>query len=367
MSARSLLFVLFLGLLTWPAIAQAQGNLSEDEETSAMRAGKFVLIPIIFLLTLVASYLPWFLGRRVQNVMLWLSFLACLAGGVMLGTCFAHMLPDARENWEDYLKLKGKDWDYPLMDVVMLATLLLLLAIDFLAVTDGHGHGADGEPEKHCSHAIPKMPQNGQVQVVVAGDSSERSLIVSSSSSEYTAVHADEDHLTNGVDEHAHVHEHSASHSKAVQQAWMLVIALSVHSIFDGLSLGAEKSKSGFVALVIAQLSHKAMDGLAVAVPVYLARMSNKASIFACTFAALMTPIGIGIGMAISDSTKGSSSKIAQAIIMALSSGTFLFIGLVELIPAALADRRRTKTKLLLVLIGVTGMCLLALNEPDDD
>ena len=47
-----------------------------------------------------------------------------------------------------------------------------------------------------------------------------------SQSSEYTAVHADEDHLTNGVDEHAHVHEHSASHSKAVQQAWMLVMSV---------------------------------------------------------------------------------------------------------------------------------------------
>ena len=41
----------------------------------------------------------------------------------MLGTCFAHMLPDARESWEGYVKAKDKDWEYPVVrDIAIVRT-----------------------------------------------------------------------------------------------------------------------------------------------------------------------------------------------------------------------------------------------------
>jgi zinc transporter ZupT len=166
-------------------------------------------------------------------------------------------------------------------------------------------------------------------------------------------------------------------------QAFIFFVALSLHSVFDGLSIGGERSSAGLYSMIIAVLGHKvvrvlwmlllrakralalnrgglqALDGFALGVPVYFARWSRRKTLAALVFCALMTPIGIGIGQGVTEALSGQKALLARAFVLALSAGSFLFISLIELLPAGLANGKHLNLKLLMVFLGWGIMCLL--------
>jgi len=151
----------------------------------------------------------------------------------------------------------------------------------------------------------------------------------------------------------------NAAQRDAALRAWVFFVALSLHSVFDGLSLGGETSLSTFYGILVAVLAHKAFDGLALGVPVYLARLPPLQTWGSLIFCAAMTPLGIGIGWA-ATSYQGPSSKLASAIVVSMSAGSFLFISLLELLPSALHDGRLVAGKLTAFVVGFVAMSALA-------
>jgi len=95
-------------------------------------------------------------------------------------------------------------------------------------------------------------------------------------------------------------------------------------------------------------------------VPVYLAKMPPLQTWGALIFCALMTPTGIGIGWGVSEAVKGQGLLLAQAIIMSITTGSFLFISVSELLPAAIHDGRYTLLKMGAFTVGFVAMAVLA-------
>jgi zinc transporter 1/2/3 len=147
---------------------------------------------------------------------------------------------------------------------------------------------------------------------------------------------------------------------KQATQALIFFVALSLHSIFDGLSIGTEDEKDGFSALLVAIGGHKLLDGFALGVPIFFANWSKRNTILALVFAALMTPLGIGISMGAHAATEGDKSVLTRAIILSMSFGSFLFISLVELLPAGLDNGKNINTKMFACGIGWALMAILA-------
>ncbi|RYG57107.1 hypothetical protein EON66_01220 [archaeon] len=108
------------------------------------------------------------------------------------------------------------------------------------------------------------------------------------------------------------------------------------------------------------QVGHKGFDGLALAVPLYLAPLPRKHTIILLVMCALMTPLGIGIGMAAAAAADGARAKLSEGIVIGASAGSFLFISVIELLPASLADGRLRISKLAAFVIGWAGMSALA-------
>lgn len=163
--------------------------------------------------------------------------------------------------------------------------------------------------------------------------------------------------------EHAHGHTHAShghAHKEAVLRAWVFFFALSLHAVFDGLSLGSETTFQGFYGILAAVVSHKVFDGVALGIPVYLADMKPLHSLFALVFCAAMTPLGIAIGLIATELASGEQAMLAEAIIISLSAGSFLFISLVELLPASLHDGRYVKSKMGAFVLGWLAMVILA-------
>lgn len=77
---------------------------------------------------------------------------------------------------------------------------------------------------------------------------------------------------------------------------------------------------------------------------------------------AISTPVGMGIGMAISSDLSLSYYMIA-GIIQSIACGSFLFIACFEIIPSSLEESSTIKGrlfKMFLVVLGFAVMCILA-------
>lgn len=151
-----------------------------------------------------------------------------------------------------------------------------------------------------------------------------------------------------------------AHQREAVSRAYIFVAALSVHSFFDGLGLGGEDNLSGFESVLVAVLSHKLLDGFAVGTPVYFSGMSWFRSAALLALCAVMTPLGIAVGMGAAAAVEGPTGKLVDGIVISLASGSFIFISLMELLPAALHDARHTHLKLATFALGWAAMAVLA-------
>ena len=77
-----------------------------------------------------------------------------------------------------------------------------------------------------------------------------------------------------------------------VMKAWVLVVAMAVHSVMDGLSVGSEYQTHALTAFIIAVVSHKFFDGFVVGVTVYFAKLPLVHTAGALIFSAAMTPVG---------------------------------------------------------------------------
>eukprot|EP01121_Diplochlamys_sp_Union-15-3_P004708 TRINITY_DN1490_c0_g1_i3.p1 TRINITY_DN1490_c0_g1~~TRINITY_DN1490_c0_g1_i3.p1 ORF type:complete len:278 (-),score=53.78 TRINITY_DN1490_c0_g1_i3:351-1184(-) len=259
-------------------------TLSPEEKILLLR-GKVITLIIIGFATLLASLIPWVMEKTCKAAQGFLSIGSSFASGIILGAAFSHALPDARESFENYFSNhEVKFPDYPYAELITVGILLLLLGIDKVVVHaleekisgkgNGHSHGHNhfGGDKSHESDSEPSTPDY-----------------------ENMGIHNRDDNETTSSVEEA---EYVKQKAKRITQAYVLLGALSLHSIFDGLGLGAEQDVGGFYGLLITIVAHKILDGFALGVPIYNAKFSMLWSVLYLSFAALMTPLGIGIGMA---------------------------------------------------------------------
>lgn len=119
-----------------------------------------------------------------------------------------------------------------------------------------------------------------------------------------------------------HNHNHRATHPAFAIVAWMM---LSLHSLVLGTALGLSQEYSVQIMLFFAIVAHKWAESFAIAVQLNKSTLSPKIAILLFLSFALMTPLGIGIGYYFGQDA--STHSLIDPILMAISAGTFLYLG----------------------------------------
>jgi len=164
---------------------------------------------------------------------------------------------------------------------------------------------------------------------------------------------------------HPHAHPTTPAQSpsarrRAVVRAWVFFMALSLHGVFDGLSVGSEDGVKGFTSILVAVLSHKLFDGLSLGCALYPAHLPPRHRWALLVVCALTTPVGIAVGLAAEAVVASTQVRLVNGVVLGMASGSFAFISLLELLPSSLADGRLIKTKLACFVAGFAGMAALA-------
>ncbi|KAF2073300.1 hypothetical protein CYY_005399 [Polysphondylium violaceum] len=354
---------------------------------------KIISTVTLFVMSMAGGIAPFFM-KNLKNSKRYLSWSNSFSGGVFLGAGMLHLFADSSEDMEYYTE----KYNYPLSAFIIKGS----------PIGHGHSHGGHTHTPTPTHKSTPKLSPPKRKVIV---DNEKQKLLDSQQQHQYknynnTTVGEDCSIDTTGSSSSSGSHsscnsiiddcedQFSASHQQDISipcgaisphssinyekieedivspspienpvLPFLLVIALSIHSIFEGLALGIQNTESHVIDIMIAIFAHKilAAFALGVAIVTNTSRPSIvKLSLLILVFS-LASPIGSIIGMIIVNSG-GTETQLVSAILQGIASGTFLYVSVVEVIPKELNHTSQDIfLKSILLLIGFGGMALAAI------
>jgi len=212
---------------------------------------------------------------------------------------------------------------------------------EFRIHLNGHGYTPNNTSANQCSN-----------------DSTSNHLGHSDSSHHHNETSAD--HRTH----HSH-HKDDDEVSHHNMRSMILVLALSLHHLFEGLTIGLQKSITLLVTLVIAIMCHEAIISFSVGLNFVKCKYSLKKHLVTTLLVSLIMPIGEAIGIVMSEiGSESDALELASGVLQAFSAGTFLFVTFFEIFQEEISPHDTSMGKVTSAFIGFIVMALLMLMLP---
>lgn len=137
-----------------------------------------------------------------------------------------------------------------------------------------------------------------------------------------------------------------------------LVLALSAHSVFEGLALGLQEDGAKLGSLFLGVAVHETLAAVALGVSVAKASLGMKDAAKLGVTVSLMIPLGMVVGMGI-ESTQTLAGAVVSVVLQGLAAGTFLFVTFFEILSRELDDKRDRLLKVLFLILGYAALAAL--------
>ncbi|KAI8901450.1 Zinc/iron permease [Globomyces pollinis-pini] len=308
------------------ASKQSQFGIHKNQDNHCLDTGKLHedltwYISSIFIV-LIASGLgiagTMFLGTKKDNtiVVTVLQLSKMFGIGIIAGTVWIHLLPDAFEQFSN--PCLTIDFGTYGSAYVGLFGLLATFGIQLIEI------GALGT-HSHCHSDFVKLtPTPDSLTMETTESNSSNSIVV---------------HSCVPVIDHTH-HEHTGQHAAEIPQlsteneeanrrvigTYVLEAGILVHSFVIGLTLGMADELE-LIGLLIAISFHQFFEGVALGSMIVSVKMSGNTKIYLMLLYPLTTPTGIAVGILLSNSFNVNSNTciLIRAILMSLSSGILMY------------------------------------------
>lgn len=257
---------------------------------------------LIFAASLAGGWLPYLVTLTHRHMQLAMS----AVGGFMLGIALLHLVPHA------FAELGDLDWTVGWA----LAGLLVMFLLIRVFHVHSHEHGDAGhDHHDHQSHAA--------------------------------CSHPDHEHHPHPDHEHACLHDDAQEYagSGTHRFSWVgLALGLTIHTIIDGLALGAAVAADAHEAgaahglglyglgIFLAVLLHKPLDSLSITSLMAAGGWSKRAALVANVLFALMCPLG-AVAFVLGLAQIASQQHVVVGCALAFAAGVFLCISLADLLP----------------------------------
>ncbi|XP_068595710.1 zinc transporter ZIP1 [Brachionichthys hirsutus] len=283
----------------------------------------------LLFLTLLFGFIParvrWFRdtnGTETHRTVL--SLISCFAGGVFLAACLLDIIPDYLSDINAELEAQKFESNFPLPEFIMASGFFAVLIVERIVLNCKEVRRLGGETE-----ALLPGTRNGH------GHAHGRA--------------ADGDPEDGGH----HVHVDFQAHSPF--RSFMLFLSLSLHSVFEGLAIGLQSTDSKVLEICIAILVHKSIIVFSLSVKLVQSAVGPFWVLAYITVFALMSPIGISIGIGVTEARLAAGALI-QVVLEGLAAGTFIYITFLEILPHELNSPGKQLLKVFFILLGFSIM-----------
>ncbi|KAJ9578448.1 hypothetical protein L9F63_005318, partial [Diploptera punctata] len=365
-------------------------DTEEEGSSEGIIVAKVVSMIVLGLASSILGLLPWKLAQwfkwnrqedgtlnRSGKSRLILSLLLCFGGGALLCTTFMHMLPEVREAIEE-LQEQGKiaTTTFHLPELIMCCGFFTMYLIEeivhiYLHWREGNRGITVQDKAIHRSFSLKKCPgQSDSVQNTAVEENDENSEVSAqgnySSTVTITTVVGDDNPIKNDTNNipklevfphigHSHVQVSNKDDDPVVAsiRGLLIVLALSIHELFEGLAVGLQTT-TGYVWYMLSAVSaHKLVIAFCVGIELVNSRTKLKLMVIYILTFALVSPIGIGAGLLISDESRESVEGGApNAVLQGMATGTLLYVVFFEVLQKERASKESDIKQLLAIMVG---------------
>ncbi|KAB1210603.1 Zinc transporter 1 [Morella rubra] len=347
---RKLLITLFCILFLLPSLVFGDCTCdSEDEGRDKHQALKYKLAAFASILVAgaIGVCIP-ILGKTIpalhpeKEIFFWIK---AFAAGVILSTGFIHVLPDAFENLTSPCLGENPWGQFPFTGFVAMMSAIGTLMVDAFATSyynkshfNNKAQLATGDEENAGEH-------EGHMHV---------------------HTHATHGHSHGSASLDQNLASSNLLRHRVISQ--VLELGIVIHSVIIGISLGASESPKTIKPLVAALTFHQFFEGMGLGGCISQAKFEYRATAIMVLFFALTTPVGIAIGIGISNvyDENSQNALIVEGILNAASAGILIYMALVDLLAADFMNPRMQRNLRLQIganvclLLGAGCMSLLA-------
>ncbi|KAH3898548.1 hypothetical protein DPMN_022783 [Dreissena polymorpha] len=140
-----------------------------------------------------------------------------------------------------------------------------------------------------------------------------------------------------------------------------LMIALSIHMLFDGLAIGMLTEASDVWQLLIAIATHKCLVFFTIGLQSVEMLSSAKKAACVVLYFAVVSPLGVLVGEAIHTSDDATGRDTVTAVLQGIATGTFLFVTFFEILLRELGSHKATLLKIVFSFVGFVCMACVRL------
>ncbi|XP_044139180.1 zinc transporter ZIP1-like [Bufo gargarizans] len=287
----------------------------------------FGLLLLTLFLGLVPSRMKCFrAGRETQQM--WISFIGCIAGGVFLSACLLDIVPDFLRDMKEAMEQQQIITDFPLPEFILGIGFLLVLIVERIVLQCSDGMTEENTP------LLSSSPSSPAVEEHFHGHS-------------HNSQHRDV--------EHAGRHFHVDFNAHSSFRCFILILSLSLHSIFEGIAIGLQSAQTAVLQIAIAILIHKSIIAVSLSLLLMQSNVKTRWFVLSIVTFALMSPIGISIGIGVMQ-TEANGGSLVQAVLEGLAAGTFVYITFLEILPHELNSNKWRLPKVIFIILGFSGM-----------
>ncbi|XP_070541632.1 zinc transporter ZIP1-like [Ptychodera flava] len=321
--------------------------------------GIFTLNVLFGLLPLKVVSLGGHSEARQRFVKRTISYLSCYAGGVFLSTCLLDLLPTVRDNLSLVFDQLQVYTSFPITEFIMAMGLFIIVIVEQTVLTCKERTAEAEEGKSHDEEAVTKPLLEGHF-----GQQSHGSINHEQAVSGHPE--ADDHYIANSESRrnflsHGHGHEHSHSHidvnAHSSFRSYVLLMALSIHSIFEGLAVGLQSSNELVLEIFSALVIHKCLLAFSLGMNFVQSKLGSCAVLLAVMCFAIMAPIGIAIGIGIMETASDFTSSMVNGVLQGLATGTFLYVTFFEVLPHEMNSPGNRLLKLLCIILGFSTIC----------
>lgn len=331
----------------------------EEEDTGSVLIAKVTAMVVLFCASTLCGSIPFILNRwfhwtdensKSPRSAVVVKCLLYFGGGVLLCTTFLHLLPEVKENIEE-LQNDGTlpELRFHLAEFLTCMGFFAMFLVEELIHSYIHRHKKNLKKdveafEKGKSRSSFMRKEKSQESVP---PTSQQDLIGNDlENQKYQMQHQEHNHEHN---HHSDMQTHDCSaeghHSHlptdldlgsdmivSSLRGLLVVLALSIHELFEGLAVGLEPSSSKVWLMFGSVSAHKLVLAFCVGVELIVTKTRTwLAMVYVLTFA-IVSPLGIGIGILISNHDNSSATAIPSAILQGLATGTLLYVVFFEIL-----------------------------------
>ncbi|XP_063539140.1 zinc transporter ZIP1-like [Cydia strobilella] len=319
-------------------VRHSHGDHDHDhDDGEGVILAKGVAMAVLFCASMVCGIVPLLLAKKFN----WLSAgeasnlkstnrivmtLLSFGGGVLLSTTFMHLIPEVDHNVE-YLEASNqiRSFEFSLAHLLMCCGFFIMYLVEELVHLYIHRR------ERRNAKAMPFVRNLSVRKSRCSPDSVGEKSVTNSTADLIEPEKLKDDVEVNHNGHSHHHHSHMPVNSggddvTAALRGLLIVLALSIHELFEGLAVGLESSASNVWYMLGAISAHKLVIAFCIGVELIATRTKTWLAIIYITTFAIVSPMGIGIGLALVGGQGATAAGVYSVVLQGLASGTLLYV-----------------------------------------